>query len=123
MQALQQEFDESLEDFCITLSDQEVPAAYLVNIELTAGKTLDNPVDFLASFERWLIEFNNPYGTVRMDQVPPPRLRILAPGSFAIVRQRQIEKGTSDSQLKFPHISEDRYFLRGLTVLQEVSLY
>ncbi|NES81625.1 MAG: GH3 auxin-responsive promoter family protein [Moorea sp. SIO2B7] len=122
MQALSQEFNLALEDFCITLSENEFPAHYLVNIELAAEENLSNPQAFLARFEYWLKEFNNPYGTVRLDQVPPPRLRILAPGSFARVRQRQIEKGMSDSQLKFPHISEDRNFLKGFEVIEEVIL-
>jgi len=37
MQALQQEFSLPLEDFCITLSENDVPAHYLVNIELAPG--------------------------------------------------------------------------------------
>lgn len=37
MQALQREFGISLEDFCITLSEEGFPAQYLVNIELAAG--------------------------------------------------------------------------------------
>lgn len=121
MQTLQQEFGIGLEDFCITLSDQEFPAHYLVNIELATGEVLADPARFLSRFDYWLGEFNQPYATVRRDQVPPPRLRILAAGSFTIVRQRQLLRGTSDSQLKFPHISEDRQFLAGLRVLEEVQ--
>ncbi|HEY9646117.1 MAG TPA: GH3 auxin-responsive promoter family protein [Chroococcidiopsis sp.] len=116
VQQLQQEFNLCLDDFCITLSDHEFPARYVVNIELAHGQTLDNPLAFLHRFEYWLCEFNNPYGTVRASQVPPPQLRILAPGSFATLRQRQVERGMFDSQLKIPHISEDRMFLAGLTV-------
>jgi hypothetical protein len=119
MQALQKEFNLLLEDFCITLSEHEFPAHYLVNIELAPGQTLSNPQAFLARFEYWLKEFNNPYGTVRLHEVPPPRLRMLSPGSFAIVRQRQLKKAMLDSYFKLPHISEDRNFLQGLTVLQE----
>jgi acyl-CoA synthetase (AMP-forming)/AMP-acid ligase II len=122
MQALLQEFSLGLEDFCITLSEREFPAHYLVNIELAAGQSLSQPEAFLARFDYWLGQFNHPYATVRNDQVPPPRLRVLAPGSFAIVRQRQLKRGTSDSQLKFPHISEDRTFLDELQVVQEVRL-
>jgi hypothetical protein len=122
MQQLQQELNVQLEDFCVTLSDNEFPAAYLVNIELASGQTLPDPYYFLKRFEYWLAEFNNPYGTVRASQVPPPRLRILAPGSFAIVRQRHIDRGIPDSQLKFAHISEDRQFLAGLTVQAEIAL-
>ncbi len=122
MQALSQEFRLLLEDFCITLSENDFPANYLVNIELAPGYTLSNPQTFLVSFDRKLKEINTYYGFRRRDQVPPPRLRILAPGSFAILRQRQVRHGIPDSQLKFPHISEDRSFLAGLKVVQEVRL-
>lgn len=122
MNALQQEFNLSLEDFCITLSEQEFPAHYVVNIELAPGQTLPNPDAFLKRFDYWLGEFNNPYATVRSDQVPSPRLRLLAPGSFALVRQRQLLRGTSDSQLKIPHLNEDRRFLDGLQILSEFRM-
>lgn len=122
MQALQQEFGLSLEDFCITLSETDFPARYLANIELAPGYTLSNPQAFLASFDCKLQEVNTPYEISRRDSIPPPRLRILAHGSFAILRQRQLEKGVPDSQLKFPHTSEDRSFLAGLAVEQEVRL-
>ena len=59
---------------------------------------------------------------MRKDQVPPPRLRILATGSFEQFRQQQLKKGTPDSQLKILHISEDRQCLQGLTIEREVSL-
>jgi hypothetical protein len=122
MQALQQEFNLILEDFCITLSEHDIPAHYLVNIELAAGKTLSHPQAFLTNFDRKLKEIHTSYEVKRRDQVPPPRLRILAPGSFAILRQRQLKKGIPDSQLKFPHTSEDRNFLAGLVVEQEFKL-
>lgn len=122
MQALQQEFGVSLDDFCITLSAQEFPAYYWVNIELAAGQTLRDPQVFLERFDDWLGEFNNQYEMVRRDAVPPPRLRLLATGSFAIVRQRQLQRGTSDSQLKILHLTEDRKFLDGLTVLREFRM-
>jgi hypothetical protein len=122
MQALQQEFGLALEDFCITLSENDFPARYLANIELVPGASLSDPQAFLASFDRRLQEVNTHYEISRRDPIPPPRLRILAPGSFAILRQRQLERGIPDSQLKFPHISEDRQFLVGLRVEQEVRL-
>lgn len=122
MQALQQEFSLPLEDFCITLSADEFPARYLANIELAPGYTLDNSQAFLASFDRRLQEVNTHYEISRRDPIPPPRLRILSSGSFAILRQRQLQKGIPDSQLKFPHISEDRNFLAELPMEQEVRL-
>lgn len=122
MKALQQEFNIPLEDFCITLSENDFPARYLINIELAAGYRLDNPQAFLETCDRKLQEVNTHYEISRKDPIPPPRLRILAPGSFGIVRQRQIEKGIPDSQLKFPHISEDRQFLAGLVIEQEIRM-
>lgn len=122
MQTLQREFNLSLEDFCITLSEQDYPAHYLVNIELSPDQTLHRPEAFLKRFDQCLGEFNRPYATVRSDQVPPPHLQILAPGSFAMIRQRQLQRGTSDSQLKFPHLSEDRRFLDSLEVLRAFRL-
>jgi hypothetical protein len=121
MQALQQQFGLPLEDFCITLSDDVIPAHYLINIELAPGRTLSAPQAFLASFDRQMKEIHTSYEVKRRDQVPPPRLRILQPGSFAILRQRQLQKGIPDSHLKFPHVSEDRNFLAGLVVEQEIS--
>lgn len=122
MQILQQKFNVNLEDFCITLSENDFPAHYLVNIELAQSQKLSNPQVFLASFDSTLSEVHTSYGVKRPDQIPSPRLRILATGSFAILRQRQLQKGIPDSQLKFPHISDDRNFLAGLTVEQEFRL-
>lgn len=121
MQHLQQEFNIHLDDFCITLSEDEFPARYLVNIELSHGQQLNDPVTFLHRFEYWLCNVNQPYGTVRESQVPPPQLRILASGSFAKLRQQQVEQGMFDSQLKIPHISEDRHFLSHLPILQKID--
>lgn len=123
MQALQQEFGLPLEDFCVTLSEWDFPAHYLVNIELVLGCPLSNPQSFLARFDQRLQDLHPSYAAKRPDNyLPPPRLRILVPGSFAILRQRQLERGIPDSQLKFSHISEDRSFLAGLAVEQEIRL-
>ncbi|MDX2216301.1 MAG: GH3 auxin-responsive promoter family protein [Oculatellaceae cyanobacterium bins.114] len=122
MQLLQQEFNVPLENFCITLSDDVVPAPYLVNIELPAGHTLPDPKAFLSQFDHRLKEIHVSYEVKRRDQVPPPRLRILEQGSFAEVRQRLLRRGIPESQLKFPHISEDRKILSGLRVEKEVRL-
>lgn len=122
MQALQQEFDLLLEDFCITLSEHDFPAHYLVNVELAPGQILRNSQAFLVRFDHRLQEENTTYAISRQDTIPPPSLRILTHGSFAILRQRHVQKGIPDSQLKFSHISEDRGFLTGLVVELEVRL-
>jgi hypothetical protein len=122
MRQLQQQFHVPLENFCVTLSEREVPAHYWVNIELLPGHSLHNPEAFLAQFDRQLKAIHTSYEVKRRDQVPPPRLRILAPGSFAVIRQQMIQRGIPESQLKFPHISEDRQLLAGLLVEQEVRM-
>lgn len=122
MQLLQQDFNLPLENFCITLSDQEVPPHYLVNIELPPGQHLSDPAAFLRKFDQRLKEIHVSYEIKRRDQVPPPRLRILASGSFDTVRQRLLQRGIPEAQLKFPHINEDRHFLSGLVVEQEVRM-
>jgi hypothetical protein len=122
MQLLQQEFNVPLENFCITLSEDTVPAPYLVNIELPPGHSLPDPQAFLSRFDHRLKEIHVSYEVKRRDQVPPPRLRILESGSFAEVRQRLLRRGIPESQLKFPHISEDRKILSGLRIEKEVRL-
>ncbi len=122
MQQLQREFDLPLVNYCITLAEREVPPPYLLNIELSGDRTLQNPQRFLARFDAILSDVNASYHYKRQDAVPPPRLRILAPGSFAALQQRLVNQGMTEVQLKQPHISEDRQFLAGLKVVQEVQL-
>ena len=122
MQQLQAEFNLILEDFCLTLSEAETPAHYIVNIELTTAENVPNWQQFLRRFDEILKEINPRYGAKREDLVPPPRLHLLAPGSFQMVRKRQLEKGVPDSQLKFPHISEDRSLVAGLEILASIEL-
>jgi GH3 auxin-responsive promoter len=122
MQRLQKEFNLSLENFCITLSDNGAPSHYLVNVELAPGHTLDNPQHFLHQFDHHLKDIHVSYAVKRREQVPDPRLRILETGSFAQFRQRLMQKGIPESHLKFPHISEDRQLLAGLSIQQEISM-
>ncbi len=119
MQALQQDFHISLENFCITLSDT-IPVYYLVNIELASGSTLNDPTHFLNCFDSKLKEVHVSYAVKRVEQVPKPHLRILAPGSFAELRRRMIARGVSETQIKFPLVSGDRAFLQGLTIEKEI---
>lgn len=120
MQALQREFGVSLTNFCITLSDDRIPAHYWVNVELAPGSTLPNPAHFLQRFDEQLKHIHQSYALKRQDQVPPPQLRILAPGSFTTVQQRMVQRGATDFQLKFPHVTEDRTLLSDLPILAEV---
>lgn len=120
---LSTEFGLSLKDFCITLSADDFPPHYLLNIELAAGDRLNNPELFLRQFDEKLKIINLSYGVKRtLGIIPPPRLRILEPGSFEIIFQREIERGIPEFKLKYPHITKYRNFLAGLNVLKEVRL-
>jgi GH3 auxin-responsive promoter len=121
MRSLQSEFNLSLDDFCVTLSEDQIPARYIVNIELAQGEVLAQPLAFLDRFDAWMGQFNQRYAQER-GQIPAPLLRVLAPGSFTTLRCRQVQRGMYDSQLKIPHISEDRQFLKGLNVVMELGL-
>lgn len=122
LKALQEEFRMTVHDFFITLSEKAFPPHYLLNIELPKQTHFGEPSRFLRRFDELLQETNPHYALKRSGEVPPPRLRLLASGSFDVVRQRQINRGIPDSQLKFPHISEDRQLFAGLTVEEEVRL-
>lgn len=123
IQQLQKQFDLPLANYCITLSENEIPPHYLLNIELLPNHPLNNPEEFLAEFDKKMQQANVSYEDKRRNNIlPAPRLRILAAGSFATVRQRLLQKGIPDSHLKIPHINEDRKFLAGLDIEQEVKL-
>ena len=120
---VQEEFNSPLENFCVTLSENEFPPRYLLNIELSPSCSLAEPEKFLAKFDQALQKLNVSYEEKRQHEVlPSPHLRILASGSFSTLRQRLLDKGIPESHLKFPHISEDRQLLAGLVIEREVNL-
>lgn len=120
MDKLQTAFDVTLENFCFTLT-RDVPARYLVNIELAPDQHLDDPAAFLRQFDATLKELHTMYALKRRDQVKPPHLQILAPGSFEQVRQRLVQQGAVEAQLKMPHVTEDRDFLAGVAIAQVIK--
>ncbi|MGB0696611.1 MAG: GH3 auxin-responsive promoter family protein [Rhodospirillaceae bacterium] len=115
---LQEEFGLALQDYCITLSEQEIPPHYLVNLELAPGSHLADPQGFLRRFDEALKQINWLYGMLRKDRIPPPKLRILAQGSFFALRQRRVAIAQASADVKLPHVSEDRQFLDGATILE-----
>jgi hypothetical protein len=120
MRRLQEEFGIALDDFCVTLSEQGIPSHYWVNVELKGGERLEQPIQFLHRFDEVLQEENSHYQVMRKDQVPPPHLRVLASGSFDQLRQRLLQEGIPEHQLKVPHVSEDRQLLQNFGVQKEV---
>lgn len=123
LQAAQKDWNITLVDFCITLSEQVTFAYYLINVEVAADSPLTDPAGFLASCDRHLQAENINYAAKRQTgDVGPPRLRLLPPGSFETLYARQQSTRSSDAQLKFPHINGDRRFMDGIPVLQEIEL-
>lgn len=122
MQRLQQEFDVVLENFCITLASGEIPPPYEVNIELAPQQHLSSPEQFLRRFDELLSELQISYGAKRPDLIPSPRLRLLAAGSFAQLRQKLVEQGMLESQIKLPKLTSDRHHLDSLSVEQEIRI-
>lgn len=122
IQQLQRRLDVDLENFCITLSKDAIPAHYLVNVEVAAGSQLSDPQQFLQQFDETMKSVQKFYGIKRRDQIPSPRLRILAAGSFEQLRVQMVQTGITEAQLKFPHVSEDREWLSGLPVVHEERL-
>ncbi len=120
IRALQDQFQLLIEDYCVSLADEDVHPPYLVNIEPRAGRPMPDPEILIDEFDRILTELNFLYGVRRTEIIPPPKLRILAPGSFAALRARLSRDRGDDSIVKLQHITEDRNYLAGLTVLQEV---
>ncbi|NET33921.1 MAG: GH3 auxin-responsive promoter family protein [Cyanothece sp. SIO1E1] len=122
MAALQQEYNLHLEDFCITLSEDITHAHYIFNIELLPEQTLAEPRQFLVAFDRKLQAANISYALKRANHdIPGPCLRFLAPGSFATLRQRQLGSGLPNTQMKFPHTSNDPTLLAGIKVERELQ--
>ena len=123
MQSLQREMTLTLENFCITLSNDKIPPHYQVNVELESGAVLESPEVFLRQFDQKLQAIQPSYAIKRQGhQAPPPRLRILASGSFETVRQRLIQRGATECQMKFPLVSENRDLLADLPITQEIVL-
>ncbi|MCM1982934.1 GH3 auxin-responsive promoter family protein [Lyngbya confervoides] len=118
MNALQQKYDLPLLNFCITLSD-DIPPRYWVNVELLNQYQMPDPQKFLADFDRLLGEVHSVYELKRRDQVDPPCLRVLAPGSFQRWQQQLVQQGIAETQIKLPKISNDRaLFTQTSTILE-----
>ncbi|MEM8641743.1 MAG: GH3 auxin-responsive promoter family protein [Cyanobacteria bacterium P01_G01_bin.54] len=121
-QQLQQEFNLRLENFCVSLSADEIPPCYLVNIELLPGETLTQPGQFLKRFDEILSTVQISYAQKRPEPIPDPRLRILAPGSYDQLRQRLLARGVLASQIKFPHLTSNRTYFAGIDILQDIAM-
>ena len=115
---LEHQLNVKLANFCVTLTD-EIPPCYVVNVELPAGETLDNPKAFITGYDKLLSECHNLYGVKRQDQVKAPILRILKPGTFQNLQDKMIRKGMSETQIKLPKISNDRQLFDESTVMAE----
>jgi hypothetical protein len=78
------------------------------------------PGQFAARFDRALAESNVEYGSKRSSQrLAAPELWIVAPGSFAAQRQRRVDQGTSDSQIKPTHLSRNAALAEAFEIVEK----
>jgi len=127
MSALQRHYDLVVEDFCLTLSSDILAPYYVLTIELSAPAAARVSQ---ITLETWLVEFDrqlqlaNPsYGLKRQaDDICPPQLNLVAPGSFRQLRQQRLTPTQADeAQVKLPHLSQDRRLLAGVSILQQIQ--
>ncbi|NJN23427.1 MAG: GH3 auxin-responsive promoter family protein [Acaryochloridaceae cyanobacterium RL_2_7] len=118
MSRLEKQYDVKIINFCITLTD-EIPPRYVVNVELARGDRLQSPQSFIQRYEQFLTEVHNIYGVKRKDQLKPPILRILHPGTFQRLQEQMVQKGVGEAQIKLPKISNDRQLFAESAVMEE----
>ena len=123
MTALQDTYSLIIEDFCITVSGDLIAPFYVLNVELPPQAGLEQPERLLTHFDQMLQAVNTSYALKRArNDIAPPQICILKPGSFAVLRQQKFEQGASEaSQAKLPHISSDRNFLKDAEIIQHIK--
>ena len=110
-----------LVNFCVTLTDDCFPPAYAFNIELQADASPHTDLPgLLTEFEQALQNANQTYKMERQHAIPPPRLRVLAAGSFERLKQKLMDGGMPEYQLKILNLTDRRNYLDGLSVEQEL---
>lgn len=121
MDQLLKDFDLALYDYCVMLSD-EAPARYVLNIEPMDLQDLPDLSALIAGFDEILQSLHLNYRNNRRDMVPPPMLRVLAPGSFSAVLAKSIDGPGADTNIKLLHITDDRSYLQGVNVVESVLM-
>ena len=123
MTALQDAHSLTIEDFCITVSGDLIAPFYVLNIEFPTHETLEQPECLLIHFDQMLQAVNTSYGLKRAkNDIAPPQIYVLKPGSFAVLRQQKLDQGAPEAaQAKLPHISSDRNFLKEAEIIQHIK--
>ncbi|MBZ0253977.1 MAG: GH3 auxin-responsive promoter family protein, partial [Candidatus Methylomirabilis sp.] len=97
---------------------------YQVLVETEAGAEAPDGLlaDLLVAMDRELGEANIEYRAKRDSlRLAPPKLVVLAPGSYERFRKARLGEGAHDAHVKTPHLSRDPDFARRFDVLREVS--
>ena len=123
MTKLQEAHSLKIEDFCITVSGDLIAPYYGLNIELPPDARLEQPERLLTHFDQILQTVNTSYALKRAkNDITPPHIYVLKPGSFAVLRQQKLKQSASEAaQAKLPHISGDRNFLKDVEIIQHIS--
>ena len=123
MTALQEAHSLTIEDFCITVSGDLIAPFYVLNIEFPTHETLEQPECLLIHFDQMLQAVNTSYALKRAkNDIAPPQIYVLKPGSFAVLRQQKLDQGAPEAaQAKLPHISSDRNFLKEAEIIQHIK--
>lgn len=106
--------DEPLVDYFVAPNTEQTPGVYLLTIEEWQHDCADKKKvrEFLRAVEAALCEVAPYYDEERhLGTVGPMEALLLKPGAFARYRQRLIDAGGADSQLKTPHAIPDPGFI------------
>jgi hypothetical protein len=77
---------------------------------------------FLADVDQNLGRHNVEYQSKRSSQrLGAPEFRVLPPGSYASLRQRKVEAGVSDAQVKFSCLTRDPKWCEQFQIIEQVS--
>jgi hypothetical protein len=80
---------------------------YVLHLELPPGVTLDEAA-FATRVDAALSEASYDYARLRVaQQLGPITLKPIAPGSYHAVRQRKVQDGSAEAQLKTAHLTPD----------------
>lgn len=98
------------------------PPHYVLAVEPDGAADEDLFRALLLGFDGELARQNIEYESKRNSlRLAPPRLLVLAPGSFELYRQEQVRLGAPDSHCKPPHLAKDEAIFSRLTVLREIE--
>ncbi len=96
---------------------------YVMYAEMGDSVTRGESQRFLMEMDRALGAQNHLYGRRRENQqLGPPILRRVVPGSYLALREKRVAEGAPEAQLKIPQLSTDMKFGEHMEVLEEIRI-